>query len=134
MWKKIRGVKFYRVSDSGKIKSLPRFIKYDCPHKEGTACGCNKGRWVPGKILKQSTVNGYRTVNLGSRHRNKSVHRLVAEAFIPNPHNLPEVNHKDLNKANNRVGNLEWTTYEGNRDHAKRSGVKFGRPKKVRVM
>jgi len=57
-----------------------------------------------------------------------SVHRIVALAFIPNPKNLPEVNHKDRNKLNPHRNNLEWTTPRANIQHAVRTG-KFGRPK-----
>lgn len=54
--------------------------------------------------------------------KNKLVHRLVALQFIPNPQNLPEVNHKDLNKRNNNVLNLEWVTHKENIQHALRAG------------
>ena len=47
------------------------------------------------------------------------MHRLVATAFIPNPDNLPEVNHKDKNKSNNHIDNLEWTSMRENRTHSK---------------
>ena len=50
-------------------------------------------------------------------------HRIIAEAFIPNPENKPEVNHKDLNKLNNDLLNLEWSTHKENMMHAGRSGV-----------
>lgn len=63
--------------------------------------------------------NRYKTVCL-YRNRGKSmyyVHRLVAEAFLPNPQNLQEVNHKDLNKGNNNVSNLEWIDRSGNMRH-----------------
>lgn len=56
--------------------------------------------------------NGYMIVDLrcGGRKRHHRVHRLVASAFLPNPDGLPEVNHRDEDKTNNRVGNLEWCT------------------------
>ena len=64
-----------------------------------------------GHLLKQHiTNNGYVRVTLckHQKHKHFSVHRLVAQAFIPNPNNLPQVNHIDYNKTNNRVENLEW--------------------------
>ena len=74
-----------------------------------------------GNIKKQSdSVHGYMTVRLGKKKL--YVHRLVAEAFIPNPHGYPQVNHKDEDKSNNHVSNLEWCTSKyninyGNRQH-----------------
>ena len=63
-------------------------------------------------LKPQIKKNGYLQVGLHNKpsHRYVTVHRLVAEAFIPNPNNLPEVNHKDEDKTNNRVNNLEWCT------------------------
>lgn len=55
------------------------------------------------------------------------VHRLVASAFLPNPDNLPEVNHKDLDKSHNRLGNLEWSTGKANQEHAAKRGRFHGR-------
>lgn len=68
------------------------------------------------KLLKQGNVNGYKVVILYKDGKKKTylVHRLVAIAFIPNPNNLPIINHKDENKTNNNVNNLEWCTYEYN--------------------
>jgi hypothetical protein len=74
-----------------------------------------------GKELKQ-TVNrdGYSMVKLCNNgyEKNCSVHRLVAEAFIPNPHNKETINHKDGVKTNNSISNLEWSTYGENEKHA----------------
>lgn len=72
------------------------------------------------------TEKGYLKVELRSNGRRRykvGVHRLVAEAFIPNPDNLPEVNHKDGIKTNNHVGNLEWCTRSENQKHAYRTGL-----------
>lgn len=74
-----------------------------------------------GKILYLVvTKKGYNKVQLYSNCKKKSpfVHRLVAKTFIPNPENLPQVNHKDTNKANNHVDNLEWCTNKQNAHHA----------------
>ena len=74
--------------------------------------------------------NGYRyvTLNLEETRKNYRVHRLVAEKFIPNPNNLPQVNHKDGNKENNCVSNLEWVTAKENIIHAEK--MKFRKPRK----
>lgn len=63
-----------------------------------------------GRILKPEIRNGYYSVGLmkNGKRVHKRIHRLVAEAFISNPDNLPQVNHKDENKLNNEVSNLEW--------------------------
>lgn len=68
----------------------------------------------------RSDHEGYLRVNFvldGGKHVTLRVHRLVAEAFIPNPENKPEVNHKDYNRANNKVENLEWVTAKENAEH-----------------
>lgn len=74
-----------------------------------------------GMILEPYTNHkGYLKIGLykdGKDHK-KRINRLVAQAFIPNPYNLPQVNHKDGNKQNNSYTNLEWTTDELNRKHA----------------
>lgn len=93
----------YDISSFGRVRS----------HADGK--GCYVTRRV--KILTpRITGNGYLNINLHNR-QNKGhfyVHRLVAMAFIPNPDNLPEVNHKDENPFNNNVENLEWCTHRDN--------------------
>ena len=69
------------------------------------------------KELKQYDCGGYRTVSICNK--TASVHRLVATAFIPNPDNKPVVNHKDGNKSNNCVSNLEWVTVKENARHSR---------------
>ena len=72
------------------------------------------------KLRAFTDRDGYTQVNVthqGKSHHYK-IHRLVAQAYIPNPDNLPEVNHKDGDKSNNQVGNLEWCTHKENLRHA----------------
>lgn len=104
IWKDIEGYEgIYMVSNLGRIKSLPR----SCP-------GLNANKEI---ILKQSEdKNGYLLVGLHKNGKSKTVRvsRIVAKAFIPNPNEYPEVNHKDENHQNNRVDNLEWCTTQYN--------------------
>ena len=75
------------------------------------------------KFLKpQATEKGYLTVCLGrgTNYKPYRIHRLVAEAYLPNPDNLPEVNHKDEDKSNNSVSNLEWCTGDYNLHYGSR--------------
>lgn len=112
IWKTIEGCSTYEVSSFGRIKSLPK------PNYNGVNHYMTKEI-----ILKQSyDKDGYRKVGLKidftKKQRQFSVHRLVALHFIPNPENKPEVNHKNGNKDDNRVENLEWATRKENQDHA----------------
>lgn len=73
-----------------------------------------------GYFLKGAILNGYRYINFRWNHKskNKGIHRLVAETFLPNPNNLPHVHHIDGNKLNNNVNNLAWVTESENRQAA----------------
>jgi len=84
----------------------------------------------PRKLLRPSKdTAGYLIVNLSAGEKKSfHVHRLIALAFIPNPEDLPQVNHKDLDKANCRVDNLEWTTVSGNIQHAHDNGAFYRSP------
>jgi hypothetical protein len=79
-----------------------------------------------GLFLKASLKKGYPFVcfcKKGSKTIQKTVHRLVAEAYLPNPDELPQVNHIDSNKENNRVSNLEWCTASQNKKHSWDAGT-----------
>lgn len=112
-WKSANGYEgLYEVSDAGQVRSVDRYIKTDIKHVES--------RLIKGKVLKQSIKrNGYKTVDLSKNGKVTTtlVHRLVAETFIPNPDRLRFVNHKDSNRTNNVVSNLEWVTSSENRMH-----------------
>jgi hypothetical protein len=107
-WKPVYGYEdSYEVSDRGNVRSIAKEIP----------CGLGRNHTRSGRILKQGTnPNGYRYVNLSKDGKVYSarVHRLVAEEFLDNPYNLPCVNHKDENKSNNNVGNLERCTFSYN--------------------
>ena len=85
----------YQVSNKGNVRT---FQKYRC------------------MLLKQKNTQGYMSVVLWNNNKRKDVkvHRIVAEAFIPNPNNYPVINHKDENPSNNCVDNLEWCTQQYN--------------------
>ena len=104
IWRTIKGYEnIYEVSDKGRVRSL-KFGKE--------------------RILKpQIATNGYLQVSLCKNGEMKRclVHRLVSQTFIPNPDNLPEVNHKDENKENNSVHNLEWCSSKYNSNFGTRT-------------
>lgn len=100
-WKDIDGYEeLYQVSNYGRVKSFDRWV----------IGKSNSKRFIKGKILKTVGNNGYQHVLLCKNGKWKwfYVHRLVAQAFIPNPYNLPEINHRDECKTNNFYVNLEW--------------------------
>lgn len=121
VWKDIEGFEgYYQVSNCGGVRSLDREIHY---LNHGTMCS----RHIEGKILRQQIdCDGYYRINLIRDNHGKGfgVHRLVAQAFIPNTENKPTVNHIDGNKQNNCVDNLEWATYQEQNDHAVRLGLR----------
>lgn len=97
IWKDVKGYEgIYKISDYGSLKS--------------------------NKNYKKASVNKYgyyqTTLYKNGKKRNALVHRLVAEAFLPNPNNKPTINHKDGNKLNNRVDNLEWATNKEQTNHS----------------
>lgn len=102
LWKQISSNPNYEISNTGKIRRKKSIKEHSVTDKKG-----------------------YLTTDLYSNGVRKSVrvHRVVAEEFIPNPDNKPEVNHKDGNKHNNNVDNLEWVTKKENCEHAWKHGL-----------
>lgn len=107
-WRPVKGYEgIYEVSDLARVRSLDHYVECD------TKAGYHLKRFFKGKILvPKKDKNQYLFVNLSVNRKIKAarIHRLVAEAFIPNPDNLPCINHKDENKQNNLPSNLEWCT------------------------
>lgn len=117
IWRDIKDFEGYQVSNYGRVRSNGKEVKY------------SDGRvYVYNKILKpRGDTYLYVNMYVGGKTLRKSVHRLVAKAFLPNPEELPEVNHKDENKKNNNVENLEWCTKEYNLTYGTRL-EKFHKP------
>ena len=103
IWKDIEGYEGYQISNMGRVRSL----KY------------NKERFLRERKIKTD----YLRVSLCKNGvaREFYIHRLVAQAFLPNPDNLPQVNHKDEDKTNNHVSNLEWCTIGYNINYGSRN-------------
>lgn len=111
IWKIINDFEMYEVSNYGRVRNIRT-----------------------GRIRKTRIKNnGYEIVDLCNEKGvfTRHIHRLVGEAFLPNPNNLPEINHIDENKLNNNVNNLEWTTHHKNIYH---SIDKMGGPKKIKCI
>ena len=122
-WRPIEGYEgLYEVSSYGRVRSLDRYVKT-----------CYEAyKLHKGKILSPAKdKNGYLKVHLccNGKHNIIRVHRLVCKAFIPNPDNLPEVNHKDEDKTNNSVDNLEWCDRSYNISY----GTRTERQKKTNI-
>lgn len=113
-WKDIKGYEGkYQISSLGNVKSLIS--------------------WTGDKYIKRDKIlrgvlnkNGYLYVGLSKdgKVKKEKINRLVAEAFIDNPYALPVTNHKDGNKQNNCVSNLEWCSYSDNLKHAYKTGLR----------
>ena len=112
IWRDIKGYEgLYQVSNLGRVKRIQSFDSI--------------GRKKKGQDMSNHKCHGYLRVWLSKDNNRKSysIHRLVAEAFISNPENKPEVNHIDGNKENNCVENLEWCTRSENIKHGYSKGL-----------
>lgn len=117
-WRDIKGFEgYYQISSLGRIKSLKRLII----RRDGKPYPQKECFLKPSKNRK-----GYLTGQLSKDYKTTfyQVHRLVAEAFIPNVYNLPQVNHIDGNKENNSVDNLEWISNYDNMQHSIKTGLR----------
>ena len=118
-WMPVKGYEEqYLVSDEGEVLSLRRKVF------NGKGFGIRQSKFLkPGLRGKNGHYYKFVILSNGEVVERKAVHRLVAEAFLPNPDNLPEVNHKDENRLNNHVENLEWCTREYNAGYSKNKAV-----------
>lgn len=110
IWKEIKDFPIYEISNTGNLRMKDHYVKMFR----------NQSRMIKQHIININISNaGYAIVQLryNGKSRNTTIHRLVAETFIPNPYNLKEVNHKDENKLNNAVDNLEWCTRKYNMNY-----------------
>jgi len=115
IWKKHPEIEKLEVSSFGRVRTLDRVV----PREKHTL-------FIKGRVLKQHDIgHGYLQVHfrVDGKHVNKYVHRLVAQTFIQNPNNWPEVNHKDNDRANNHVDNLEFCTRSYNQKYRDKFGV-----------
>lgn len=120
IWKDIPDYKgHYEISNLGRVKSIERTIHYTN----------GRSRKIKERILKQCHAKNLKCAywmvcfRKDGKQQSKMVHRLLAEAFIPNPENLSDVNHKDGVKLNNDLSNLEWIDRKGNMNHAFQMGL-----------
>lgn len=112
-WLPILGYEgLYEVSDLGRVRSVDRRVAY----KTTGGTMLRRGQLIEGVPDKK----GYRHLVLCKNGKQRTVFtsRLVAQTFVPNPSNFPDVHHKDFNKSNNSANNLEWVTHQQNIGHS----------------
>lgn len=123
IFKEMSGYPDYEISNYGRVKTKSRNVRYT-----HAVTGKEHFRTTNERFLKQYDNNrtGYKFIQprLNGKPKNETIHRLVALTFIDNLKSLPCVNHKDGNKHNNCVDNLEWCSNEYNHSHATLTGLK----------
>ena len=112
----------YEVSNFGNVRSVDRVVK----HRKGVRAKGFDAHYRGKQLKKCVNSDGYEVVcvRIDGERKYRTVHRLVGQAFIPNPDNLPEINHIDFDKSNNKVSNLEWCTPQYNVTHTVKNGRK----------
>lgn len=118
-WKDIKGYEKYQISNFGRVRRKAKIVKVGIKNV--------KKAFKEEQLLKPlKFTKGYLGIKLynNSGAKNYKIHRLVAEAFIPNPDNLEQVNHIDGDKTNNKVNNLEWCSCQENMEHSYRIGLR----------
>lgn len=124
-WRDIKDYPNYQVSNFGNVKSKERISE----------CCYNSHRKTKERILSTHISNGYKTVCLFKKRKyTKRIHKLVAQEFIPNPKNYSYINHKDGNKLNNCVDNLEWCSASHNVKEAYKLGLAKPSDKQKRIV
>jgi hypothetical protein len=114
--KEIKGFEgLYAVSEDGRVYSHPK--KWMAGYNMATTNGGHNGLWL--SLNYKSGRYIHVILKKEGKRYTKDVHRLIAETFIPNPHNLPQVNHKNFDRRDNCIQNLEWVTQEENNQHYK---------------
>lgn len=129
IWREVSDTPGYEVSNLGRVRSVDRDFTVKNQSTKTTTIR------LPGRILRpQKMGKNYRMVWAAGRSR--KIHRLVAEAFLPNPNQLPEVNHINGDKNDNRVENLEWCTTRENAIHAYLLGLRQRKftPEQIRAI
>lgn len=119
VWKSLPGVPGIEVSTFGRVRTLDKVVSSE-----------KRTRFIKGRILKQSYNRGYLNVNIpiDGKWCKKIAHRLIAQTFIPNPDNLPDVNHKNCIRDDNHVENLEWCTSKYNIQYREEFGKALNHP------